>query len=251
MKLIIILSLLINAIYAKSVKILADKDYSPYTYNENKVQKGIYIELINKAFSKIPEYEVEYVPVSWKKSLQLVELGKNIAFIPPFFVKERLNWLSYSEPLINETILVFAKDSINKGRKNFPEDFYELTVCMHRGYDLIGMGGKKFSQAIKNKRITLIEANTGNDCLNRVKRNIADFHISDRLIDISKFSDIKKGLKIKSNFGYMGFSLRKDKYPHLDDLKDKFNTVIRAMQKSGEIEQIVNDYLSDLNEIEQ
>ncbi len=105
---------------------------------------------------------------------------------------------------------------INKNQ--FPEDFYGLTVCLNRGFTPMVRGGEKFTRAIKNGNIKLIEANNNKDCLSRMVRNMADFYLNDQLINISDFPMIKKGMDMKEN------------------------KVIKEMNENGQIFEIMQKY---------
>ncbi len=234
--------LTINLFASQIVELSGDMNYPPYSYKKDGKAMGVYVEIINLAFSKIPNYDVKFKMMAFKRAIAMTKRGKTIGFFPPYYSDERTSWTKFSEPILGETTIIFAKEKILKNKNNYPEDFYGTTVCLNRGFNQYVMGGDKFSKAIKNKKIKLIEANNNNDCLTRVKRGMADFYINDQLIDISKFTSIKKGMKAKANFGHIGFTLKDNKYPFMKDLQQKFNSEIKKMKQSGEIDKIVQKY---------
>ena len=68
MKRIILGALLLTSSYATQIVELAcDKAYKPYSYKDGKEAKGIYVDIIKVAISKIPDYDVKFKPVAWKK----------------------------------------------------------------------------------------------------------------------------------------------------------------------------------------
>ena len=172
----------------------------------------------------------------------MTKKGKVIGFFPPYYSDERAKWAKFSEPILKETTVIFAKQETLKNKNSFPEDFYGMRVCLNRAFSPIVMGGKELLEAIESKKITLIEANKNKDCLSRIKRKMADFYINDQFIDISEFKMIKRGVKVKENLGYIGFTLKTKNYPFMDDLQEKLNKVIKQMKKSGEIEKISQKY---------
>ena len=224
------------------VELAGDKDYPPYSYSENGVAKGVYVDIIKSIFSKIDGYDVKFKMMAWKKAQIMVKTGKVVGFFPPYYSKQRLRWTKFSEPILNEKTIIFAKDEFIKKNKVFPKDFYGTTLCLNRGFMPEVMGGDKLVKAIKNDKIKLVEASKNKDCLNRVKRGLADFYINDQFIDISNFSMIDRGLSLKSNSGHIGFSLKDKKYPYIDDLKTKIDNTIVLMKKNGDIENIVKKY---------
>ncbi len=226
---------------SQTIELSGDKSYPPYSYSENGKAKGVYVDVIKLAFSKIPEYDVTFKMTAWKRAIAMTKQGKTIGFFPPYYSDERTSWTKFSEPIVNETSAIFAKNKTLKNKQNFPNDFYGLTVCLNRGFTLL-TGGYDFKKAIEDKKIKLIEANNNKDCLTRVKRDMADFYINDQLIDISAFSSIKRGMDINSNFGHIGFTLKDKKYPFMKDLQDKFNSTIKQMKTDGTIDKIVQKY---------
>ena len=243
MKKIVLGTMVATSIFAAQIVELAcDKGYAPYSYKEGKVVKGVYVDVIRAAFNKIKDYDVKFKAIAWKKAVDKVKKGKVVGFFPPYYKKTREAWTRFSEPLLPETTVVFAKESTHKGKVKFPEDFEGLTVCMNRGFGLDTMGGDKFAQMIKDKKIKHKEGNTNKICLNQVKKNKADFYLNDKLIDISDFPTITRGLSAQKNHGYIGFTLKDKKYPYIKDFEAKFNKVIIQMKKDGEIDKIINSY---------
>ena len=243
MKKIILGTMVATSIFAAQiVEIACDKSYKPYSYKDGKEAKGIYVDVIRKAVSQMPNYEVKFKPAAWNKAVNAVKKGKAIGFFPPYYSKARESWMRYSEALGAEKVYVIAKESTHKGKAKFPEDFKGLTACINRGYGLAILGGKKFEQMIKDKTIKLKNGNTTKVCLNQIKSNKADFTLYDRLIDISGFPMLTHGLNSQSNNSYIGFTLKDKKFPYQKDFETKFNKIIKKMRASGDIEKIINSY---------
>jgi polar amino acid transport system substrate-binding protein len=241
-KLFLVLTISTFLFAGQVVELAGDKSYPPYSYSENGVAKGAYVDILKSAFSKIDSYDIKFKMMAYKKAINMIKKGKVIGFFPPYYSDERTTWTKFSEPILEEKTIVFAREEILKNIKSFPKDFYGMTVCLNRGFGQEVMGGVEFVKAIKSKKITLIEANKNKDCLNRIKRKIADFYINDQLIDISDFKMIKKGIAVKSNSGHIGFTLKTKKYPFINDLQIKIDKVIKEMKRSGEIDKMIKKY---------
>jgi len=242
-KIILLLLVLSSFLFAgKTIELAGDKDYPPYSYSENGVAKGIYVDIIKLAFSKIDAYDVKFNMMAWKKAITMTKKGMVVGFFPPYYTKSRTKWTKYSEPILEETTIIFAKDKILKNKVSFPKDFFGLTVCLNRGFDIAVMGKKDFIKAVQYKKITVTEASKNKDCLSRVKRGIADFYINDQFISLSGFDMIKRGSKVKINLGHIGFTLKTKRYPFMKDLESKLNSVIKKMKLNGEIDKIAKQY---------
>ncbi len=241
-KLIIGLLLLGNLFGVQIIELSGDKSYPPYSYLEKGTAKGVYVDVLNAAFDKIPDYEVKFNMVAWKRAIGSVKQGKTVGFFPPYYNDKRTAWTKFSEPMVSESTIIFAKESTLKDKTKFPKDFYGMKLCLNRGFAPSVMGGEKLEKTVKDGSIKLIEANDNKSCLSRVDRGIADFYLGDQLIDSSLFPMIKKGMNIKANSGYLGFTLKIKNYPFMGDLQKKFNQVIKDMKKSGELDSIVQKY---------
>jgi len=224
------------------IELAGDKDYPPYSYSENGVAKGVYVDIIKTIFSKIDGYDVKFNMMAWKKAQVMVKKGKIIGFFPPYYSEKRSKWTKFSKPILNEKAVIFSTVNFMKGKTKFPEDFYGKTVCLNRGFTPQVMGGDKLSKAVKDKKITLVETSGNNECLNRVKRGMVDFYINDQLIDVSKFNKIKRGLVVRLNAGHIGFTLKTKKYQFINDLEAKINIAIEQIKNSGEIDRILKEY---------
>jgi polar amino acid transport system substrate-binding protein len=234
--------LISNIFASQTIELAGDSNYPPYSYVENGKAKGVYVDILKTAFNKTEKYDIRFNMMAWKKAIALTKAGKVAGFFPPYFAEDRKKWTKFSTPILAETTIVFAKEETLKNKKDYPKDFYGLTACFNRGFDTESVGGKAFAKAIKNKKIKLIEANDNKGCLNIVKRGIADFYINDQLIDTSLFTSIKKGLRVKEDFGYIGFTLKTQKHPYMKDLQNTINNIIEQMKKNGEIERILHTY---------
>ncbi|MCU7834589.1 MAG: transporter substrate-binding domain-containing protein [gamma proteobacterium symbiont of Taylorina sp.] len=202
----------------------------------------MYVDILKAVFEQIEDYDVKFNMTAWKRAIKMVKQGKVIGFFPPYYAKERILWTKFSAPLLEENTIIFATETTLKNKKQFPQDFYGMTVCLNRGFGINVMGGEAFVKAVQEGKIKLIEANNNKDCLSRIIRNNADFYINDQLIDISAFPTIKKGMDVKANFAYIGYTLRTENYHFMNDLQEKVNKVINQMKKNGKIDEIIQNY---------
>jgi polar amino acid transport system substrate-binding protein len=243
MKKIITLLIISGSLFASQIiELNCDKGYPPYSYKENKVVKGVYVDVIKAIFSKIPEYDVKFKAMAWKHAISKVKQGKSIGFFPPYYLKKRTLWTKFSKPILGETSIVFAKQHIIDTKKNFPEDYKGLTVCMNRGFDILTQADENFEKMIKDKSIKLKLGDNNKNCLTQVQKNKADFYLNDQLIDIKDFPNIKRGVVTKNNYGYIGFTLKDKNFPYIKDLESKFNQTLIKIQKSGELNKILQKY---------
>lgn len=228
---------------AEKVVVYGDDSYPPYSYMDTatKTPMGIYVEILQAAFAKMPEYEVTIELVPWKNGLNKVETGQGLAMFPPYFNTERDAWMSYSEPILAERIMVYGTEEKLKGKSKWPDDFYGSKIGLNSGFSPLSMGGKVLDEAIKSGKITLDDEGKSNEiCLKKVAAGRIDFYLNDRLIDISATPTVKRSeIVVSENNGFLGFTKKAEKFPYISDFKTKFDTIIKEMKQSGAIDAVV------------
>lgn len=227
--------------------VYGDESYPPYSYMDPGTKKaaGIYVEILQMAFAKMPEYKVDIQVTPWKRALSLVETGDGMAVFPPYYNQERAAWMNFSEPILDETIVVYGKEEKLKGKAKWPEDFYGSTVGINFGFVPGNLGGKAFADAIKAGKITLDDGGKSNEsCLSKIELGRLDFYLNDRLIDIRSAPSVRRSSVVAStNQGYLGFTKKTAKFPQLPAFKAKFDGVIKDLKKSGAIAAVLKKHM--------
>ncbi|MDN3683072.1 transporter substrate-binding domain-containing protein [Vibrio tapetis subsp. quintayensis] len=235
------LSFRVHAI--QNVNIYGDDNYPPYSYSENGEPKGIYVDILREVFSDMLEFEVTIRMVPWKRGLRYIEQGKGFALFPPYYTEKRDPWMLFSESILKEEVVVFGKSEKLISKNNWPEDFYGTVIGLNRGYNPYSMGGHAFGEAVKAGKILTEEATNGDANLNKLAKGRIDFYINDRLIDISDYPSIQRGLTANTNDGYLGFTKITDDYPYLANFKAQFDQAILRLKRTDKIERIVQSYV--------
>lgn len=236
---------------AEKVTILGDADYKPYCYLEKGQAKGVYTDILNKAFSKLDEYEVEIKLVPWKRGLKMIEDGNELGLYPPYkHVEKRPYIWPYSEPILDEKVVVVGKEAKVAGKSSWPNDYFGMKVGVNSGF---AIGGDEFSKAVEDGKITREDAK-GNDAnLKKLLSDRIDCYINDELSifwtlktlkdkgEIKDYSDLITSATVKVEQGYVGYS-KSFSAPWKDDFIKKLDAVLKEMKESGEIDKIINSY---------
>jgi len=225
------------------VTIYGDNNYPPYSFQENDQPIGIYFDVLKLVFSKMPDYEVKVKMIPWKLGTSCLKRGECMALFPPYYVKDRLPWMQLSEPILKEDIVVFGKAEKLKGKASWPQDFMGFQFGLNRGFNTYGLGGDAFGDACKAGKIIIQEAKNNDHNLKKLEKGRIDFYLNDRLIDISKYPSIKRGIVVSSNYGHLGFTKKEENFKYLTDFKKKFNIIIKQIKASNQIEKIVQSYI--------
>ena len=252
----VVFFVLISLVFAQkiSVVVYADDAYPPYSYYENGIVKGIYTEILEVAFNRMPDYAVTIQAVPWPRGLAYLREGNGFALFPPYKNLERTFINPYSEPILEEKVVVFGTPKVmEKSRPVWPDDYFGLTIGINAGFTL---GGEKFQQAVKDGRIKVEEAPDNRANILKLGLGRIDCYINDRvsilwelhrLKERNEFrgNDIVEGAFVSSEYGYLAFTNQdKGKFDYKDDFVKKFNQVIKEMKEKNEINAILNKYIS-------
>jgi polar amino acid transport system substrate-binding protein len=241
------------------VTIFVDEAYKPYTFVENGSIKGIYVDVLEQAFSKMAGFKVTMQPVPWKRGKKIMSQGEGLGLTPAYFHGYDWPYLyPYSLPLNSETVnAICTEEVLKEPRPKWPEDYLKLSIGNVAGYD--GWGGPKFKDLVEQGQIYYQEVQTAQtlievllkgrlDCI--MMESVAfDYNMQQlsELASIDKASNvgIKKGAVITSESSYLGYSepaLKSGKYPYAGDFQKAFDVAIYQMTQSGEIKRIINAY---------
>lgn len=238
------------------VSVYCDDSYPPYSYEVNGQARGVYSAILNTAFSRMEGYRVTITPIPWKRGLHYIKSGEGFAIFPPYYRPEVRPYMwPYSAPILREELVVFCRQDVLSvtPRKKWPTDFFGLTIGQNAGFLT---GGEAFDKAVKNGDITVDEAMSNRINIQKLGIKRLDCYINARLSiawelnrlkkeglydEGGKHDTLKEALVISSEWGYLGFT-RMDfgRFYFKDDFIRKFNTVIRAMRASGEIQAIID-----------
>jgi polar amino acid transport system substrate-binding protein len=242
-KLLLIAALTIgSAIAVTEVTVLGDSGYPPYSFKKDGKNMGIYVDVLQKVFAKMPDYKVTIKLQPYKRGMQHVKEGKQFAIFPPYHATHREPWMLFTVPLIEEKVIIFGKESYIKGKSKLWEDFKGAKVGINNGFDPAILGGQPFADAIKAKKIFLKEGKDNDANLSKIEAGRIDIYLNDQMIDISKHKFIKRGPAVKVNNGYLGFTKKAKKYPFYKDFIKQYDASVKAIKKTSLIKDIIKKY---------
>ena len=241
------------------VTVYGDAHYPPYSWKQNDKLVGIYPAILRRAFARMKGYRIEMVPIPWKRGLRYLEHGRAFALFPPYLHLKKRPYMSYSTPILPEQVRVVCHERIffNKPRERWPEDFYGALIGKNLGF---AIGGEKFYQAIRDKKLRVREIEDSRKSLLMVASGRLDCYINDinaiefevkRLKADVQYSEIIMNIAfgpvISEEMGYLGFTRNNPElYPYKEDFVIKFNQIILGMQEVGEIEKIIQEFFHSL-----
>lgn len=233
------------------VVLYGDENYPPYSFVLDGQFKGMYVDILHKAAERLrPDYEVELVPIPWKRGLLYLARGSALGLFPPGFKVERDYIEAYSVPLYQETVVVFCNAQVMKfNPKQFPEDFQGLTMGANRGFLL----SARLMVAVQNGIVNVEEANGNESNLQKLAHERIDCYVSDRAAalytakllrerDAGFTMVLHEAVALSDEETFIGYS-GKANPPYKADFIKQMDAVLSEMKRSGEIDAIVADFL--------
>ena len=242
-----------------NVTIHVDDAYQPFSFSENGHAKGMYIDVLRVAFSKMKGFNVTMEPVPWNKGKKMMDEGKGFALTPAFFHGRDWPYLyPYSLPFYAETIIsVCTEEVLKQPRPNWPEDYRRLVIGNLAGFD--EWGGVALKASVIKSQIDYHKVQSSdvlikmiiNDRLDCILMENREFdYVFKRILKSGVHgnkvhSELIKGPVVGTNPVYIGYSasaIKSGKYPYAQEFQKAFDVVIYQMTKSGEIKKIMNAY---------
>lgn len=242
-----------------AVTIHVDGNYRPFSFSENGKAKGIYIDILETAFSRMPGFSVSLQPVPWNRGKSIMENGQGFGLAPAFFHGHDWDYLyPYSHPFYTETIVAACTaETLSTARAQWPQDYIGLRIGNVAGFD--GWGGEEFHELVDQEKIMYREIRGSREIILMLAKGRLDCIMMEKtafshtlrnltqegLYDPETDATLKTGAVIGSDPVYIGYSKParlENKYPFQFEFMQAFDSEIYRMLKSGEIEDILNQH---------
>lgn len=239
---------------SESVVLYGDEAYPPYSYVENGVSKGIYVDFLRQVAKAMPDFDVQLQPVAWKRGLQMMKSGEAQALFPPYIINERDYLKPYSTALYTERIVLMCHPAVmNQPRVNFPADFAQLNIGINRGFAL----NEEFQKAARARQIRLDEANNNDANVRKLAARRIDCYANDQAAirytlrklqrDGKASAEIKalrlvETVTISQSTAHIGFSAQ-HAAPNQAQLVQQLDATINELKRQGVMKQIIAQYI--------
>ncbi|MBE3027511.1 hypothetical protein GQ37_021600 [Janthinobacterium sp. BJB1] len=234
----------------QTVILYGDDDYAPYSYVENGVFKGMYVDILRLAATSMPDYRLELQPRPWKRGLDALEKGQVFGLFPPGRKTERPYVRPYSATLYRESVVLFCHDAVMRTqRTHFPTDFAGLTIGVNTGFLL-----SEKLMAPARQGVLRLEAAKGNEAnLKKLALRRIDCYASDRGAarhtarqlhgELAGYGfELREVLELSSETTHIAYSARNTP-AYKTDFIDKMNAALLAMRHNGQLARIEGVYL--------
>ncbi|MBN2825309.1 MAG: transporter substrate-binding domain-containing protein [Campylobacterales bacterium] len=258
----LLLFLLLNFSYgATEITLYTDSNYKPYSYLEDGKAKGIHVEIIKAIFGKMRNYTVEIVPISWEEGVEKMKSAE-ILILANLYKrpKKRPFVTDYSDAYMHESPSIYCNQTlilVDSQNIRWATEFKGMKIGKQKGASL--NLPDSFREAIQSKAITLVEDIHPNNIDNLINNTI-DCYINDSLAiesalslakdqnkknktELKNIQAIHKIAQLSQESIHFGFS--KKYFPKRQDLIKQINLAIKVMQNTGEMDEIIAQYLKE------
>lgn len=154
--LIALLMTVFNVSAQTKIVIYSEAGQRPFSYEENGVAKGFYVENLQRVVKKIPGYEVQIKFVPWARAVEEVKSGIGAGLLGAYYRPLERPFLNHSASIFEEEVAVHCnRDKVeNKKLESYPDDFAGLTFGNQRAYLA---PGPAFFEMAKQGKITVVD----------------------------------------------------------------------------------------------
>jgi len=241
----------------------------PFAFKDEQGQlTGVYIEVVKKAVSRMPNYRVKFTLLPWARAKSQVEKGEVFAILPPYFHAH--DWLTKTKPqrpyiwpysfalFTQHDVVICNEKALLQPKLNYPQDYEGLKFVMWRGD---GRAGEAFTNMVDDNKIELHFFNDMKSTIPSLISGRADCTVTSRVPfawyvkqmkdsgEWKKYNEnniiLKEAAVISSSQGYLGYSdvNSQENFPYKKDFTIKFDIEIFKMKRNGEIKTIVDQFV--------
>ena len=236
----------------EKVVVYCNSDFYPFSYTEEETGdlKGLYVDVVNTAFSRMKSFDVVIEAVPWKRGKYYMEKGTGFALVGAFYHGHDWDYIyPYSLDFYTQTqTIVFMKNKMKKTTMKIPDDYYGL-----RGGNMAGSDGwvpAKMRKSIDEGKIKYEEVQNVEMNIRKLIKGRLDFIFCEKLLfEYTLRKLVEEGLENKKleDFSYQGI-VSKDpvylgysKYNNPEyqlKFQQEFDNEIFKMTKDDEINKI-------------
>ena len=247
-----------------SVSLVTDDNHFPYAYLDQGKPAGLYVKIVETIAARMPAYAVRITALPWNRALHQTETGEASGIFPPHRFPAMRPYLDlYSDPIMAETPVLQCNDvalaahGIDRRRAVWPAGYAGAAIATAMGTH---MGGEELRKIFADNRITV--ASTGGiiENLRTLAHGRVDCVLNDRLtiraatawlvkndprLQMSMINEAIAFPVEQSHLALSGPAGAREPF-HPAFLAD-FNAQLRRLREDGALDQIVEDYLRQLN----
>jgi len=237
----------------RHIVLYGEENDPPYAYLTGAVMTGAYTDILRHAAARLPQYDIEFAGVPFKRGIEMLQRGEIMAFYPPYLDPKR-SWVDrYSVPILDESVVVICTDQFARNRvlTDYPFDYIGARFGNTSGYKLVG---EDLFEMARLHEVTLEEAHSTGINLKRLLAGRIDCYVNDRQATATALAElgfdradlagkIVETAVLGAHQGAIAYAPSDaDKWPYRDEFARALDAVLMQMHKDGVIDQILQSY---------
>ena len=228
------------------IRLVTDSNYAPFSFLENDELKGEFIDLISRVDKELPDYNIELVPMPWKKGLDSIQKGQYLGIVGTYQFGERRPYLyPYSAPLYTEHVVALCRNGSDlPDGASWPQSFKGKLVLNIAGYD--GWLGFYPRNDVRTQSINFLEVPSVSLAALMLKKGNADCTLSEKGFarNIVKMAQTNSeynpriAAEVVSNTVHVGYSVaawQKQEHDHALQFAKAFDFALMSLQREGKL----------------
>jgi polar amino acid transport system substrate-binding protein len=236
------------------VTLAVDEAHRPYFYAQADEPEGLYAEILRAAMTRLPQWQLRFRPMPWKRALTNAERGEVDGFAAPYRHVSREWLIRYVGPLFLEEVALFCDPRLGLGATAaWPDGYLDLRMGAQRGYVL----SERLGEAVSAGKVQRVDFSRARDALAALSNRQVDCVVDDRLSVESEFDDARRNLVwaarmpaslpapvvLEAKESFVGFSRRSlERRPELAEFAKALDEQLALMRSSGEIARLARKH---------
>lgn len=181
---------------AAPIVLYADEAFPPYSYVEQGRLKGIYVDQVRAAVTRLKQYQVELRPIPWERGLAELAQGRIFGLFASYRRSERAYIKHYSAPLQLEHVAVFCRQQVLQSpRTDWPRDYGDLRIGINQGFAMSDV----FVQARQSGAIRVTQFKGNEENLLALAAGKTHCYVNDRLSILWNFKRLQRDPRTKAS----------------------------------------------------
>ncbi len=232
------------------ITIYCDEYYPPYSYAVEGRAMGVYVDIVRAADELMPGYEIDIVPIPWKRGLAMMEAGTGFALFPPYYRPEERPYLDYRVKLFDEEIVLLLCDKNAYAKAEaWPEDFRGATIGVNLGFLMVSRW--------QSLGIFTVEESVSNENnISKLKAGRIDAYANDKMAVLGTIAMMESrgdslgclfvGPTISTEEAFLGITNRDGgRYLFKEDFIARMSEALDRLRASGEFDRLVSASLRE------
>ncbi len=229
---------------AQQIVTLAEDPQPPYVnVTDGKITGGIAVQIVQKIFDKLPEVDVNFELMPWKRALVEAKYGRTDGIIFVSKNQEREEYLAYSDAIFEGRAVFFYRKPPMSKRFNWHtlSDLAPYTIVAIRGQGILKILQTRAKDA--NLALNIHVVNNEETAMSMLQLGRVDLALFNEIVGktmVNNNDDYFYIVAADKVFAARTYHMALSKKSKARELMPRINDIILELKSNGEIDQILD-----------